>query len=224
MVDDRVAVIVPAMNRPQNVKPFMDSFEAAMTHNARVYWVCDSHHIEQLNELEKFDCEVIMNSSGRKNFASKANVGYRTTEESWILLVGDDVIFHERWLNEALTVARKGFSLVSTNDLGNHNVRNGELAIHPLIRRQWVDESGASWDGPGYIAHEGYVHNCVDREWTAVAKMQNEFAFAPKSIIEHMHPNFKKAKRDEIYEIGKRAAGKDDKLFRERKRRFLCLI
>lgn len=214
----KAAVIVPALNRPNNVARFMESFYESEA-DARVYWVCDEEHKDQIEEVKKYDSKIILNHRSCTTFPCKVNVGYHNTEEEWMFLVGDDVIFHKGWLEEALLVAKDIYSLIATNDLGNRNVMEGRLATHPLIRRRWVDSHGASWDGPGVLAHEGYHHMCVDREWSTVAKQDDKFAFAPKSIVEHMHPNFNKGDFDDVYSIGHSKAVEDERLFELRKRK-----
>jgi hypothetical protein len=107
----------------------------------------------------------------------------------WIFITGDDVRFHPGWLDHAQHIAAlTGAHVVGTNDWGNPRVMAGEHGTHLLIRRSYIEEQGASWDGPGVVCHEGYRHNYVDDEIVTVAKQRGVWVSAPGSVVEHFHP------------------------------------
>jgi hypothetical protein len=85
------------------------------------------------------------------------------------------------------------------------------------MRRDWVDQFGASWDGPGHIAHEGYHHSYVDAEWSARAIQDEAFVFAETCLVEHMHPTWGKAETDATYREGMRHYDRDRRLFERRR-------
>ncbi len=78
----------------------------------------------------------------------------------------------------------------------------GEHATHLLIRRSYIDEHGASWDGPKLVCHEGYRHNYVDDEIVMAAKTRGQWAMALGSFVEHLHPLWEKGEDDATYELG----------------------
>ena len=212
-----VAVIVPVLDRPRNAKPFMDSLRAS-TGLAKVYAVCDPEDRETIDAWDEAGAEILWPSgmSLPGTFAEKVNRGYKFTQEPWLFLVGDDVRFRPGWLDQAQAVAGDKFDVVGTNDLGNPRVTSGEHATHLLVRRSYVDERGASWDGPGVVAHEGYRHWYVDDELVAVAKQRGVWAPALASIVEHLHPLFGKAESDSVYRLGQSHAEADKALFEKR--------
>jgi len=216
---ERVAVIVPVMRRPRNAAPFMASLRAS-TGLADVYVVADAGDRETIDAWKQAGAQVVVSAvpewDGAGTFAQKVNLGYQTTSQPWLFLVGDDVRFHSGWLDHAQAAARDGFDVVGTNDLGNPRVTSGEHATHLLIRRSYVDEQGASWDGPKVVAHESYAHWYVDDEIVAVAKQRGAWVMAPGSIVEHMHPAWGKAKTDDVYELGQSHAEADRALFEVR--------
>ena len=215
---ERCAVIVPVMKRPQNAQPFMESLRAS-TGMATVYAVVDPDDSETYTAWLEAGAEVIVADRDRPSFPCKVNVAYGKTSEPWVLLVGDDVRFHPAWLDHAQNIARiTGAQLVATNDAGNRRVADGHHATHPMIRREYIDEQGASWDGPGVVVHEGYRHNFCDDEWTAVAQQRGVFAPALGSIVEHLHPVWNKAADDAVYRKGKAHFDQDRRLFERRKR------
>jgi hypothetical protein len=216
--EERCAVIVPVMKRPQNAQPFMTSLRAS-TGLATVYAVVDPDDSETYTAWLEAGAEVILAERDKSSFPQKANLGCSKTSEPWLLFVGDDVTFHPGWLDHAEWAGNlHNKDVVATNDLSNPRVLNGSHATHPLIRRSYIDEQGASWDGPGTVCHEGYRHNFCDDEWTYVARSRSAFAAALGSVVEHLHPLFGKTEDDVVYRKGKAHFDQDRRLFERRLR------
>ena len=106
--------------------------------------------------------------------------------------------------------------MVGTNDLHNPRSLAGDHSPHPLIRRAYIDEHGASWDGPGIVAHEGYRHWFVDDEIVTAAKQRGAWAMAHHAKIEHLHPLWGLADDDETYRLGREHVAADRELFETR--------
>ena len=209
-----VAVLVPVMKRPQSAEPFMRSLRAS-TGLAQAYAIYDEEDIETRDAWKQAGAHVIQSTG--TTFAKKINDGYRATTEPRMLLVGDDVRFHPGWYDHAsYAMGVSGNRVVGTNDLVNPRVMRGEHGTHLLIARDYVDEHGASWDGPGIVCHEGYGHWFVDDEIVNVAKQRNTFVVALGSKIEHLHPIFGKGEMDEVYELGRKHVERDRKIFEAR--------
>lgn len=214
-----VAVIVPVALR-NNAAPFLDTLASSLTEAqrelVRVYVMTDYDDVDtqaawRLNAHRYPSFSIDMwDYRGMGTFAEKVNRGYAISDEEWIFIVGDDVHFHAGWLDQAMETARTtGKAVIGTNDLGNQMVTAGEHATHLLIRRDYVEKTGASWDGPGLVCHEGYRHWFVDNEIIAAAKQVDEWAPCLTSIVEHMHPLFNKGQQDPVYRIGQEAAEAD---------------
>ena len=218
---EATAIIVPVLGRPQNAKPFMESLKASGAELAKVYAVVDHADVKTLAAWRMAGAQVIQYDDGPPDspggtFAAKVNLGYVCTDEPWLLLVGDDVRFKPGWLDHAQHAARDGAHVIGTNDLHNSRVTSGEHATHLMVRRAYVDERGASWDGPKVVCHEGYRHNFVDDEMVTVAKQRGVWAFAEYSKVEHLHPLWKNAEMDATYELGASFALQDKVLFEQR--------
>ena len=221
--DELVDVIVPVLRRPQNAAPFMRSLRAS-TGLAAVWAVVQDDDVETAGAWSEAGAHVV-SSGTRSSFACKVNDGYRVANAPWLFLAGDDVRFQAGWLDHAQHVARSsGARVVGTNDLGNQRVVAGEHATHMLVARSYVDEVGASWDGPGVVCHEGYKHWFVDDELVAAAKLRGVWAMALGSIVEHLHPAWGKAELDATYELGQRSALNDQRHFRARVARFASQV
>lgn len=214
------AVIVPVVGRPGSAWPFMESFRAATPAGARVYAVCEEGDPDTLSAWLAAGANVL--TAPGSTFAIKVNHGYRHTGEPWLFVVGDDVRFRSGWLNNAKLVAGRRWHVVGVNDKANPRVMAGEHATHMLIRRSYVDEVGASWDGPGSVCHEGYGHWYVDDEIVAAAKQRGVWTPAKSSVVEHLHPMFGRGEWDDIYERGTKTVEADRALFEARLREHLA--
>jgi hypothetical protein len=216
---EETAVIVPVLNRPGNAEPFMATLRAS-TGLATVYAIADADDRDTANAWKEAGAIVLGITAGGDDpgtFAQKVNIGYRESQASWLFLTGDDVRFHPGWLDHAQAAAADGrYHVIGTNDLANPRVLAGEHATHLLVRRSYVDERGASWDGPGVVAHEGYRHWWVDDEVVTVAKQRKVWTMALGSRVEHLHPAFGKGQMDATYELGAKHVAADKKLFEER--------
>jgi GT2 family glycosyltransferase len=217
---ERVTIVVPTRGRPDNAEPFMESLRAS-TSLASVVAVCNTDDPDSVKAWDAAGARTIELDWKPGDFARKMNLGYQAGLDPWIMLVGDDVRFHPAWLDHALHVADlQGADVVGTNDLGNPRVMAGEHATHMLIRRSYIADQGASWDGPGVVCHEGYKHWYVDDEIVTVAKQRGTFAMALGSIVEHLHPLWEKGEDDATYELGQSTAKYDAELWKQRFRRF----
>jgi len=213
---EETAVIVPVLGRPGNAVPFMESLKASGAPLARVYAVA-SPGPDTDAWLEAGAVVIPWNGPPPGTFAEKVNLGYLHTDEPWLFLTGDDVKFHPGWLDQAQAAARDGADVVGTNDLHNPRTTAGDNSPHPLIRRAYVDERGASWDGPKTVAHEGYRHWFVDQEIVDAAKQRGAWTMAFHSKVEHMHPLWGLAEDDDTYRLGQSHVEADKALFRARR-------
>jgi hypothetical protein len=213
------AVIVPVLGRPQNAAPFMESLNAAGAPLAHVYAVADIDDGDTAKAWKDAGASVLVTAGGDHpgTFAEKVNIGYRSTGEPWLFLAGDDVKFHPGWLDQAQHAARDGADVVGTNDLHNPRSAAGEWSPHLLVRRAYVDEAGASWDGPKVVAHEGYRHWFVDQEIVDAAKQRGAWTMAFHSKVEHLHPLWGLAEDDATYALGREHVDADRELFKTRR-------
>lgn len=225
---DEVAIVVPVARR-DNATKFLQSLADSLTEAQRelvwVYVMADEDDNGTAKAWDgrasEFYGSLIVDSHRylreMGSFAEKVNRGFDVSAEPWLFLVGDDVTFHPGWLDQAMEVARiTGAQVVGTNDLGNPSVMSGDHATHMFITRDYITRVGASWDGPGLVAHEGYRHWYVDNEIVEAAKHRNTWAPALTSHVEHLHPLFHKGEMDAVYRIGAEAAESDGALWQQR--------
>jgi hypothetical protein len=216
-----VAVLVPVLGRPANAQPVADSLHAATTVSHRLVFVCSPDDSAEIHACKSTGADVLVADwqPGRGDFAKKINAAYRATSEPYLFQAADDVAFHPQWDVEALAAISDGdgFGVCGTDDGANPSVRRGRHSTHSLIGRWYVDECGASFDGPGSVFSEAYDHNMVDVELVELAKARGCFTFAAGSLVEHSHPIWRTAADDATYRKGAAAAAQDRRLYARRR-------
>lgn len=210
-----VVLLIPVLGRPQRVRALLDALEGQSDVPYRVLFLCSTGDKAEISAVKKSGCDFLTLTAppAKGQYAKKINLGYRKSTEPWLFLGADDISFQPGWLEAALAAAGDKFHVVGTNDKANYFVRQGLLATHSLMRRSYIDEVGASLDGPGVIYHEGYSHNFVDCETTTLARQRGVYVYARRSIVPHHHPLFGKHGSDKTYEAGFSEFFIDRKLF-----------
>jgi glycosyltransferase involved in cell wall biosynthesis len=186
-----LAVVVPTLDRSHALRPLLEAFRQT-TDDFRLVFVLrpdDEGSWEAVEELAAPDV-VAMECEGR--YAACVNLAARATDEDFLLIGADDIRPHERWFEAARAKMSSAVGFVSTNDLGSEDVMAGTVASHPLVARWYATEVGDLFD-------EAYFHNGGIGDASEVAKQRGAFAYAPDSIVEHLHPNYGKAEVDETY-------------------------
>lgn len=208
---EECTVVVPTVKeRVANLKVLAETLRAS-TGLARPLFVVDDE--DHATEAKQYGDVLVQPGK----FPVKVNAGYRATSTPWIKVVGDDVRFRPGWLDQSQLVARLyGAKVVGSNDLANPRVMRGEHATHWMIARDYVEEVGASWDGPGVVCHEGYRHWFVDDEIVTAAKQRGVFQAALGALVEHVHPMTGKVLSDAVYERNDKYSAQDRDLFRKR--------
>lgn len=235
------AILVPVLNRPQNVRPLVESVEAATPEPHEIVFLIEkppSDHDEYAAILDVCNGREAK-TNGRISarwceppgtWARKINLGFRVTTEPFVFLAADDLRFHHGWLTEALRVMHElppvmlipETCVVGTNDLGNqrtydHAVAGYPHSTHSLVRRSYIDEQGGTMDkGPGVVLCEEYPHEYADDELVETAKTRVVYAHADRSVVEHLHPIYGKAQHDGTYALGQSRTRDARRIFQRR--------
>ncbi len=192
-----LVILLPMLGRPHRVQPLMDSIKTATPH-ANILFLVTSHDLavhREIDRLKQHRITVPWKSTG--DYARKINQGYRRTNEPLIFTGADDLHFHPGWYEAAIGQLGPGIGVVGTNDMGSPRVMAGEHSTHSLITREYADRG--TIDQTRAIYHEGYVHDFVDDELVGTAKYRGAWAFAVDAKVEHLHPNWGKARTDRSY-------------------------
>jgi hypothetical protein len=210
-----VDILLPVLGRPHRALPFMEDLIASMPGDVRLIVIAspwDTDTVVAWHQLETspfpLTPTVVLLEREPGSFAQKINYGERMCRQypllaarepaPWIMLAGDDIKPHAGWLARALAAgARPNVCVVGTDTYGP--IPDGQTP-HPLIRRSYIVERGASWDGPGVVCHEGYRHNFVDVEIAVLAKNRGVWVDSD-AIVEHCARYQGKAPDDDTYRI-----------------------
>lgn len=234
-----LAVLVPVLNRPQNVAPLVESFLAGCPENSVLGVETSRGDDAEINEWVRVVDKTGLGRAGRFSMISvdppgtwpqkiNAHVELLTANQSplyeaeWVLCAADDIRFTEGWWDATLRLRQlASVGVIGTNDskdgTGNPRVAAGEHTCHPLIRASYIQAHGTI-DESGKAVHDGYAHSFVDDELVLTAKMRNAWAFCPEAVIEHIHPWWTQRPEDwdATYEKGQSTFQTDRAVFAER--------
>lgn len=212
-------IVIPVLGRPHRVDPLLTSTTAATPEPHRVLFVGTEGDDDEIEALEKAKADyVLMPPTKVGDYAKKINYAYQITDEPFLFLGADDLLFHPGWLSAALEPMSYGrIGVVGTQDLGSPRVLAGEHSTHFLVRRTYIDQFGTI-DEPGKILHEGYAHEFVDDEFIATARKRGAYAFANDSVVEHLHPDWGKAALDPLYRARRARWDQGIKVLRKREK------
>jgi hypothetical protein len=199
MPDEDAVDVLVAFRRPQNARLLIESFmETTDPAVASLVLVCDDKEtagfLDELCEEHDFGSRVrVLLDEGAVTYAQKMNRALEDSSAPWVLLAGDDVRFHPGWLDAARPLSRR-YDVIGTNDTAgkvkNPKVASGGHADHYFVRRRYIDEVGASLEGPGSLVPECYRHWYTDMEVVGLAKARGVFSPCLASVVEHLHPGY----------------------------------
>lgn len=205
-----LAILVPVLDRPQNVKPLLASIEVATTVPHRVLFICDP---DDQAEREAISREAGLMIAPGGSYAAKIRAGVEATHEPLIMLGADDLRFHPGWFEAALRHIDEGAGVVGVNDTLRRR-RRAVHATHFLITREYA--CLPCLDGsPGPLS-EAYSHSFTDDELIATATARHAYAYAPDAVVEHRHWLNHAAPDDETYRRGRVRFDEDREIFRKR--------
>ncbi len=225
-----VTVLVPVLNRPQNVKRFIESFfSKTPPGRADLLFITGTSCQNEIDEIKKFSGPInvgiapddVVSWSKRINWGvnQSKTIHHFTEAAPWLLCCADDVLFHDNWFEIAECAAAGFDGILGTNDLGHPATIGGWHSTHPLVSRNYIETMG-TMDEIGKLCHEGYIHNYVDVEFIHTAMKRGKWKHEPKCIIEHLHPAWNKAVWDDIYQKGQDGNSRDSQLWTQRKQNF----
>lgn len=160
-------------------------------------------------------------ADARADYPRKMNFGYRYAQEvlgaEWVFLAADDVAFHGGWWEICQGAwDETGVCVIGTNDLGNPRTVAGNHSTHTLVHADYVRNCGGTIDGDPLLFHEGYWHNFCDDEFIRTAMARGSYTHAHGALVEHLHPNWRKAQDDPVYQRGLAHWNDDSRLYESR--------
>lgn len=213
-----VTILIPCLNRPDNVEPVVSSALAA-TPEASIMLLPTGAFTDEVQAcLDVMDAygpdrvTVLMMTEHETvgDYARKINRAVGWTHSPYLFFGADDVRFEPGWFFAAHALMTRDIGVVGTNDMGpwrpnspsRNAVRDGLHATHCLVAR-WYCDLGLIDDDPfphnARVLNPEYPHEFVDDEFCATARARHSWAYAVESHVEHLHPNLGKGESDESY-------------------------
>lgn len=214
-----IALLVPVLGRAHQIKPLLESIQGASLSEHRVVLIF-SPGDDAIEAAEGSNAELLVATwaPDHADYAKKLKLGFRHTDDDWLFQGATDLVFHTGWDTAALTVAQRTHcQVIGTNDLGNPLVKRGIHSTHTLFSRSYIEEYGGTADDSGLIFSEAYDHQWSDSEFIETARLRRQYAFAKRSVVEHMHPHWGKGQMDDTYLKALRCTSEDQKLFMRRR-------
>ena len=211
------ALLVPVMGRPHRVRPLVENIEQTTPQEHTIWFLAsDRPTIQEIYDA-LYDFPIGLRVDRGDTYPRRINQLYRLARDggaAYVFLGADDLLFHARWLEEALITMRSlpdQSGVVVVNDLHN------PVGTSALVAVDYIEEFGATADStPGVVLHEGYRHCFCDNELMQVARLRGRHAQAGSSIVEHLHPAAGKAEMDGTYRRGEASFEADQLLFMQR--------
>lgn len=193
-----VVLLIPVLDRPHNVEPLLETIEFGGGH--RALFLSSPGDTAEQAELDRCGAEWLEVPFAPEDgdYQRKINWGAARTMEDWVFTGADDLLFHERWFENAMAHVKNTTGVIGTNDLANPRVMEGKHSTHSLVRRTYIEKYGTV-DEKGKVLHEGYAHEHCDDELVATARRRGAWVFAADSHVEHLHPHFRAVATDAIY-------------------------
>lgn len=206
-----VAILVPVLNRPQNVAPLLRTIRTTTPDPYRVLFICDPGDTAEQDAITREGGWMV---SPGGSYAAKIRAGIDATNEPLLFIGADDLQFRPSWLEEA-QAKMPAAQVVGVND-GIHRPRRLSHATHFLITREYAQQPCI--DGTSGPLSTAYAHSFVDDELIATATKRGVYAYAKTSRVKHLHPMCRTAADDETYKLGRARFAQDRKTFAQRMR------
>ncbi len=219
-----LAVLVPVLNRPQNVAPLVESFLAGCPEDSVLCFI--DEHDEQANEFAAIKPHLRQErvrwfaQDGAHTWPQKINFGAWVINADWYLCAADDITFEPGWWDATLSARSQGYGVIGTNDAypgekGNPAVAAGCHTCHPLISRAYIEQFGTV-DEAGKAVHDKFHHWYVDNELVRTAMARKQWIYVREAVIRHNHPYWERGTWDDTYTTGEANSHADQLLWESR--------
>lgn len=202
--EDGVRVVLPVLQRPERAAYVYHSLLASQRElPLRPLFVVSYGDDKELRAVKGTGADFVQLFEGRRSgdYARKINLGATLTAEPWIFTGADDVAFEPGWADVAVAFAEKGgLRAIGVNDRGRWARHKQPPSTHFLVARSYIAEGTA--DERDAVFHEGYDHNYVDTEFMETARSRQAYGYCAASVVEHLHPVWRKGRRDAVYALG----------------------
>lgn len=200
----QIAVLIPTFKRVAKLKPLLENFSRFST-QSNLYFIVEPSDTETIAALDglksSFNFKVLQ---VKGEYVAAINFAYKNTTEPFIFCGADDIFFSQGWEDKLLEVM-KDESINVTGGVDDWACsKSGVHISHPLLRRSYCLEQGASWGGNTQeLYYSGYKHYQCDIEMENLALTRGCLRVCKNCTIEHIHFVNGKAPHDFTYDNSK---------------------
>lgn len=195
---NRTAIFIPTYGRAHKLKQVFENIIDSTLLPIKVYFICETEDSKSVETVLKINGAGLILNNHKPCYAGAINSAFEHTNEKIFFVGSDDLNFHKDWLKKAMNKMRNNKKVVGTNDLLSPRVIRGGIATHFLVDREYIQTQGGVIDQVQPVMYE-YNHYCCDVEFCETAISRKVFVPCLDSIVEHMHPEAKKADIDATY-------------------------
>lgn len=195
MVVRKTAILLPSLNRPEQVARCVDTLRSTTDwRDVDIKVMIDLSDKASERALDGMPIELVFTTNKKGSIAAwNEMLGLFNNYHAYVA-AADDLIFRQGWYAAAMKALDKlgGDGFVGFNDL--HYDGNKDWSTHWLATRDFlIDHNG----GVIYAPHYGSWW--CDPEVCERARRAGKYIWAEDAIVEHLHADYGKAKYDKTY-------------------------
>lgn len=203
---DETAILIPAM-RVQHFERIVANIADVTPQPHFIYWMVSAQ--EEVDELDSLDQLYFRDDGG--TWGGRLNHMFHHTSEPYVFLGADDLKWHPRWLEHAMSAMKRVDGVVSVNDQWQ---LQGTSA---LVSRHYINSMSGCMDEDDVLIHPGYTHHGSETELFETAARRGRYAYCAESVVEHLHFIVNKSEDDEVYALGASRTAYNVALFQKRR-------
>lgn len=218
---EKTVILIPTYFRANRILKIVDNIKLSTQFPTYPLFIVDKLDAPSINICHLYKIPYLISKGN--SYACAINEGFEHVDAVYYFAAADDLIFHDKWLEEIFKTHRnyRNGLVIGTNDLLNKDVLAGNHATHYLFTRGYIERYGGTFDNSSKVLYEGYDHNYTDREFIDLAKSRHVFFPSLNAIVEHDHYEKNPAKMDPTYRKTRKRIRQDRLLYEARKRKFL---
>lgn len=204
----KISFVFPARRPDKLMRALHSFFATTATYDVEIVVAADTPEVREIAQ----DCAHIVAWSDTPISAPLAwNLGASAATGDWIGLGADDLIFHDDWCEAIQPYLVPRWGMVGLNDDMDSYGRLG-WATHWLASRDFLVKHIG-----GVLVPPVYQHGFVDVEVSFIAQALDLFVYVPDAHVEHLHPAWRKAESDALYDEKEAVSGYDRATFNFRR-------
>jgi len=213
MVSQKTAILLPSLNRPEQVVRCVNSLRGTTDWRlVDIKVMIDLSDKASEKALAGMPIELVFTTNKNGSIAAWNEMLGLFNNYSAYVAAADDLVFHQGWYAATMRALQLlgGDGFVGFNDL--HYDGDKEWSTHWLGTRNFlIDHNG----GVIYTPHYGSWW--CDPEVCERARKAGKYAWAKDAIVEHLHADYRKAEYDKTYTDANKYHAIDAETYKRRK-------